>query len=309
MVGAAATGLTRVSLTRMARPYVYPPMPPGELPPARTVVVPGRGEFFLRDTDPTAAADDDRPVVLLLHGWLVSADLNWHAAYEPLHRAGYRVLALDHRGHGRGLRPLVPFRLVDCAADAAALLRTLGLGPATVVGYSMGGTIAQLIARDHRDVVSGLVLSGTCQHFQDPETQRAWKWMGAAGVAMGLAPQRFFAAGLRRQGLPQNEHAAWLLSELKRHNPKDTAEAGRELGRFDSRPWLSSLRLPAAVVLTSRDSAVSPAKQRELADAIGATVFEVALDHLQLTSRPDDYNPALIDAVAAVTPERAAVTS
>jgi pimeloyl-ACP methyl ester carboxylesterase len=272
------------------------------------VVVPGRGEFFLRDTDPTAA-DDERPVVLLLHGWLVSADLNWHAAYGPLHAAGYRVLALDHRGHGRGLRPLVAFRLADCAADAAALLRTLGLGPAIVVGYSMGGTIAQLIARDHRDVIAGVVLSGTCQHFQDPDTQRVWKWMGAAGVAMGVAPQRFFAAGLRRQGLPRDQYAAWLLSELKRHNPKDTAEAGRELGRFDSRPWLSSLTVPASVLVTSRDSAISPAKQRELANAIGATVFEVALDHLQLTTRPEDYNPALLDAVAAVAAERVAVAS
>jgi pimeloyl-ACP methyl ester carboxylesterase len=293
----------------MPRTYAYPPMPPGGLPPARTVVVPGRGEFFLRDTDPHASLGDDRPVVVLLHGWLVTADLNWHTAYEPLHAAGYRVLALDHRGHGRGLRPLVPFRLADCAGDVAALLRTLGLGTATVVGYSMGGTIAQLVARDHADVVSGLVLSGTCQHFQDPDTRRVWRWMGAAGVAMGLAPQRFFAAGLRRQGLGQSQYSAWLLSELKRHNPRDTAEAGRELGRFDSRPWLSSINLPASMVLTSRDSAVSPAKQRELAAAIGATVFEVALDHLQLTSRPDDYNPALLDAVAAVAPERVAVKS
>ena len=104
-------------------------MPPRGLPPARTVVVEGRGEFFLRDTDPTAAAGDDRPVVVLLHGWLVTADLNWHTAYGPLSEAGYRVLALDHRGHGRGLRPLVPFRLADCAADVAALLRTLGSVP------------------------------------------------------------------------------------------------------------------------------------------------------------------------------------
>jgi 3-oxoadipate enol-lactonase len=276
-------------------------MPPHELPPARTLVVPGRGEFFLRDT----GAGDDRPVVLLLHGWLVSSDLNWHAAYAPLQSAGYRVLALDHRGHGRGLRPLVPFRLTDCAADAAAVVRTLGIERVTAVGYSMGGTIAQLLARDHRDVLSGVVLSGTCQHFQDAETVKTWKWMGAAGVAMGLAPQRFFAAGLRRQGLGDSERSAWLLSELKRHNPKDTAEAGRELGRFDSRPWLESVDVPAAMVLTARDSAVSPAKQRELATAIGATVFEVPLDHVQLTSRPHEYNPALLSAIAAVRPGQA----
>jgi hypothetical protein len=69
---------------RRRRPS-YPPVPPGDLLPARTVVVPDRGEFFLRDNDPTATATDtatatatdaDRPPVLLLLGWMVSADLN-----------------------------------------------------------------------------------------------------------------------------------------------------------------------------------------------------------------------------------------
>src|ERR1700712_4199967 len=118
----------------------YPPVPPVELPPARTVRVADRGEFFLRDT---GESDSARPVVMLLHGWMASADLNWVGAYSALAGAGYRVLAIDHRGHGRGLRPLVPFRLADCAADAAAVLRELGVAPATVVGYSLGGAIAQ----------------------------------------------------------------------------------------------------------------------------------------------------------------------
>ena len=48
-------------------------------------------------------------------------------------------MALDHRGHGRGIRSRRPFRLEDCADDAAALIDELGLGPVTAVGYSMGG--------------------------------------------------------------------------------------------------------------------------------------------------------------------------
>src|ERR1700736_980314 len=140
----------------------WPPDPPTEMPPARTVAVRGRGEFFLRDTG------GDGPVVMLLHGWMASADLNWSRAYGDLIRAGYRVLAIDHRGHGRGLRALTPFRLADCAADAAAVLRELDAAPATVVGYSMGGAIAQLVARDHPDVVSGLILSGTAMEWKDP---------------------------------------------------------------------------------------------------------------------------------------------
>jgi pimeloyl-ACP methyl ester carboxylesterase len=264
--------------------------------PARTLQVPERGEFFLRDSG------GDGPAVLLLHGWMVTADLNWYGAYDALAEAGYRVLAIDHRGHGRGLRALTPFRLSDCAADAAAVLRELGVAPATVVGYSMGGTIAQLMARDHRDSVGGVVLSGTCQHFQDPETRKIWKWMGAVGLMVGVAPRPFYKAGFKRSGIELNERTAWWLSELMRHSPRDVAEAGRELGRFDSRPWLGGVEVPAALVLTSRDTAVAPAKQRELAAAIRADVFEVGIDHLEVTSRADEYNPVLLSAVSAVTP-------
>src|SRR5579875_2336123 len=170
-----------------------PPVPPRQMPPARTVTVPGRGEFFVRDTapagangacataEPPGAPAAGRRTVLLLHGWVVSADLNWHGAYDALAAAGHRVIAIDHRGHGRGLRAPARFRLQDCAADAAAVLGALGVESAIVVGYSLGGTIAQLMARDHREVVAGIVLSGTCQHFQDPETRRVWRWMGLVG--------------------------------------------------------------------------------------------------------------------------------
>jgi 3-oxoadipate enol-lactonase len=237
---------------------------------------------------------------MLLHGWMVTADLNWHAAYDPLVQAGYRVLAIDHRGHGRGVRAMAPFRLEDCAADAAAVLRALGIARTVVVGYSMGGVIAQLLVRDHPDVVAGVVLSGTCQHFQDPQTRRVWKWMGIVGVTLGLAPRQAYRAGFRRSGITLDERSAWWLSELMRHEARDVAEAGRELGRFDSRPWLASLRrLPAAMVLTGRDAMVAPVKQRELAQAIDAAVFEVPLDHLDIADRADIYNPALLDAVSA----------
>ncbi len=283
---------------RRSRRQAYAPVPPHAMLPARTVIVPGRGEFFLRDSGET---DPARPTVMLLHGWMVTADLNWHGAYDALVDAGYRVLAIDHRGHGRGLRAMAPFRLADCAADAAAVLRELDVAPAVVVGYSMGGVIAQVMARDHPEVMSGLVLSGTCQHFQDPETRRIWKWMGAVGLGLGLAPRQFYRWWFRSAKIQLDEGTAWLLSELMRHEARDIAEAGRELGRFDSRPWLASLtRPPAAMVLTGRDTMVSPAKQRELAQAAAATVFEVPLDHLDVTERPDVYNPALISAVAAV---------
>jgi len=264
------------------------------MPPARTLRVSGHGELFLRD------AGGDGPVAMLLHGWMASADLNWCGAYADLAGAGYRVLAIDHRGHGRGLRQLAPFRLVDCAGDAAHALRELGVAPALVVGYSMGGAIAQLMARDFSDTVAGLVLSGTAQDWQDPQTRRVFKAMGVLGLMLSVAPRWTWTAGLHRAGLRDSPETAWALSEMMRHSARDIAEAGRELGRFDSRPWLRPLHVPAAVVLTTRDEAVAPRKQRELAAALGAAIFEAQISHLQITTGGTTYNPALMLALDAV---------
>ncbi len=274
-----------------------PPVPPFEPPLARTLRVEGVGELFLRDTG------GNGPAVMLLHGWTASADLNWWGAYSALEEAGYRVLAIDHRGHGRGMRTYERFTLTACAADAAAAIRALDCAPATVVGYSMGGAIAQLLARDHPATLSGLVLSGTAQHWQDPRLRRYWHVMWSLSLALAVAPRASWRVGLRYVGLRESPQTAWVLAELMRHSSTDIAEAGRELGRFDSRAWLPHLEVPAAVVITTKDQAVPPGKQRELAAALRAPMFEAPIDHIQITSRPERYNPALVEAIAAVRGE------
>jgi hypothetical protein len=68
---AGGLGRTRGAITSIpAVPSpAWPPDPPFPLPPALTLDIPGRGELFLRDTGGTG------PVVMLLHGWMVSADM------------------------------------------------------------------------------------------------------------------------------------------------------------------------------------------------------------------------------------------
>ena len=108
---------------------------------------------------------------MLLHGWMASADLNWGVLYDDLVRRAIgcwrSITAATAAGCGRWPRSgssIAPPTPPACSA-------TLEATPALVVGYSMGGAIAQLMAREHPEVVEGVVLSGTAQHWQDRRTR------------------------------------------------------------------------------------------------------------------------------------------
>ena len=270
------------------------PVPPLPLPPGRIVLVPGRGEFFLRDSGGAGAP------VLLVHGWMFPSDLNWLHAYAPLQRAGYRVLAMDLRGHGRGLRADAPFRLADCADDAAALLETLDVPPVLAAGYSMGGPVAQLLARRHPDRVAGFVLCATALDWSDPRQKAVWRTMSGLRLLLGLFPRGVWRTGMRLAGARSRE-SSWVAGELSRGSARDLAEAGRELGRFDSSGWAGELPQPRAVVLTARDRLVPPRKQRALADALHVTPPLVDGDHDVCSTMPGRFVAALLRALEQVT--------
>jgi 3-oxoadipate enol-lactonase len=282
------------ALLRRRRAPRHVPEPPIDPPPGRIVHVPGRGEFFLRDSG------GEGPALLLLHGWMVSADLNWLAAYDALAAAGYRVLALDHRGHGRGLRTPEPFRLTHCSDDAAAILRHEAIERVVVVGYSMGGPIACLLARDHPDLVAAIVLCATAPDWQEPYMKRGWRLMALLRLELGLFPNAAWRAGLRAIGLPDESGTTWAAAELSRGSARDIAEAGRELGRYDGRSFLGSLRLPRAVIVPVDDNLVPPRKQRELAAMLGVAPREVPGTHVAVTTHTEQFLAALLDALAEV---------
>ena len=282
-------------LRRLRRP-ASAPVPPVPLPPGRVVLVPGRGEFFVRDS-----GGDGQPV-LLVHGWMFPSDLNWAGTYAPLARAGYRVLAMDLRGHGRGLRSGAPFRLADCADDAAGVLGQLGLAPALVVGYSMGGPVAQLLARRHPASVSGFVLCATALDWSDPAQRFFWRLMGVLRLLLGLFPRSAWLLGMRLAGSPARD-SDWVASELSRGSARDLAEAGRELGRFDSGPWAAALPQPRAVLVMTRDRVVPPAKQRALAARLDRDPVLLDADHDACSTATAAFVAALLSALDTVAPQ------
>ena len=266
-------------------------MPPLPLPPGRSVLVPGRGEFFVRDSGGTGQP------VLLVHGWMFPSDLNWLQTYAPLQRAGYRVLAMDLRGHGRGLRSSAPFRLEDCADDAAGVLTALGLPPALVVGYSMGGPVTQLLAKRHPSRVAGFVLCATALDWSDPRQKAFWHTMGALRLVLGMFPQSAWRTGMRLAGAPSRE-SNWVASELSRGSAVDLAEAGRELGRFDSSGWVGGLPQARSVLVMTRDRLVPPRKQRALAAALAVEPVLLDADHDACSTAPAAFVRALLTALS-----------
>ena len=269
-------------------------------PAGRIVLVPDRGEMFVRDSGPESA---NQGTVLLLHGWMFGGDLNWLTCYGPLIDAGYRVLCVDHRGHGRGIRSQQPFRLADCAEDCAGLLKVLDTGPVTVVGYSMGGAIAQILAYRYPELTTGLVLSATTDQWRENRRMRmGWRTMRVLEWGLTHSQRRIWNSILRRNGRTDTdgEILDWIVGELERDDPKAIAEAGREMGRFDSRPWVADIQAPVAVITPRSDQLVPPWFQRQLARDTGARLFEVDGDHTVVGMHPERYVPVLLAAIADV---------
>jgi len=257
--------------------------------------------MFVRE----APGPADGPVILLLHGWTASADLNWFPLYEPLTKVG-TVLAVDHRGHGRGIRSEEEFSLEAAADDAAALLRHLGHERVIAIGYSMGGPIAMLLWRRHPELVDGLIFEATALEWRASARERlTWKFLAGAELVFRLGPSRGLVERYLGQVVELSPEIAqwqgWLKGEMRRADPSALAQAGRALSRYDARPFAASVDVPAAVVVTTIDRLVRPKKQHALARAIPqSATFELGADHDAPLLHPLALATATTDALAWV---------
>jgi len=122
-------------------------------------------KFFSHDAFDIAYVDEgDGDPVLLIHGFGSNHFVNWVSPgwVKTLRDAGYRVIAIDNRGHGRSSKSYEPADYVPAkmAGDASALLDHLGVSRAHVMGYSMGARVAAVLALNAPEKVATLVLGG-----------------------------------------------------------------------------------------------------------------------------------------------------
>ena len=252
--------------------------------------------------DTAQPASDDLPV-LLLHGWNIDAPTNYGFAFPKL-KASQRAVMFDHQGHGRGLRSDRPFTLADSAEDAVAVLDALEIDSAIVVGYSLGGAVAQTLLDKHPERVAGLVLSATSGRFAETRRETAeFQFLAAAAKALRKVP------AAARKGIfsvilaaTTRKYPPWIADVVARADPISLLEAGASLGTFDANLLGKPSPVPSAFVVTAEDIVVPPRRQVELATSLDVdSMHSLAAGHDVPILDNDDFNEALAQAVRTVT--------
>ncbi|MBY8828862.1 alpha/beta fold hydrolase [Hephaestia mangrovi] len=245
--------------------------------------------------------DIDGEAVLLISG-LGTQMVRWTSPFcEGLAALGYRVIRFDNRDAGcsthlsacplpnfdalasalsAGRRPEVPYTLYDMAADAIGLLDALSIGRVHVVGRSMGGMIAQIMASETRSRVLSLtsIMSSTGNPALPPAEPDAMAMMmepmpdPALDLEGFLSRSSAFARRIAGKGYPfdKEAHRALVLEEIRRgHEPAGTA---RQIAAIavagDRRAQLSTVTAPTLVIHGNDDPLFLPACGRDTAGTI-----------------------------------------
>lgn len=216
--------------------------------------------------------------LLLVHGLGGSHD-DWRMQI-PEFTAKYRVIVPDLRGFGASERR-EPFTIQRHARDMMALLSTLGVKSAHVVGLSMGGAVAIELALRAPQAVRSLVLVNTAPGFTLTNWQRrrmAWLRvlvalvLGVGGVArlfsQGTFPKRN-QGRLRKRFIRRASHTSrWVyLATL------------RALTRWNAESRITAIRAPTLVIGAEHDFTTSEEKRRWCARIPGARFIEISGSH------------------------------
>ena len=245
--------------------------------------------------------------VLLVHGFTADAG-EVDEVLDALAERGWHAVAPDLRGHGRSDRPTAAdaYSFEILAADVLGLADALGWDRFALVGHSMGGAVAQLVALDQPGRLTGLVLAST---FHGPvpgitlELVELGSWVvrqsGMAGLAKAQAARRAddpdSAAAFERMQEARPGHAERSTERLESTSPDMwLALAPRFVTQDDRLARLRSVEVPTAVVVGALDATMLD-DCRRIAEAIPGASLTVIPDagHMPQIEQPAAWWAAL----------------
>ena len=229
-------------------------------------------------TDLYVEEHGDGDPVLLITG-LGYAIWSW-ARQVPALASSYRAITFDNRGSGRSPKTPGPYSIEGLADDAAAVLDGRR---AHVVGHSMGGYVAQMLAVRHRELVRSLVLAGTGaggpENVPVPESTLEI-WLAAAGLPADEYARRTMYLSFSPGWTDEHpeEYEELLAARLEHPTPPETWRAQFDAAtRFvENGPPVEQIDAPTLVLHGDADRIVPVENGRALARRIsGARLVEL----------------------------------
>lgn len=225
------------------------------------------------------------PAVILLHGGLGNAG-NFGHQVGPLLAAGYRAILVDSRGHGRSTRDDRPYSYDLMGSDVLAVIETLGIARAAIVGWSDGACTAFAMARRHPERIAGIFFfgcnvdsSGTLPFEMTPLIERCFSRHRKDYAALSPTPERFDdfveAVGLMQRTQPDYSSAD-----------------------------LAGVAVPVTVAQAQGDEFI----RREHAEYLAQTIAGARLvmlphvTHFAPVQRPDVFNAAVVRFLGELPP-------
>ncbi|MFC0546753.1 alpha/beta fold hydrolase [Kutzneria chonburiensis] len=230
------------------------------------------------------------PGIVLLHGLMGRATTWWPVA-RWLVRYG-RVVGLDARGHGRNTHRGGVWRTEDFASDAAAVIRRLDLGPSVVIGHSMGGLHALVLAALEPSLVRGVVVEDFAPD-QRGRTVDPWRAEFSRWPAFqSLAHVRSFFGPVGDyfvECFEERSDGYHLIADLD-----DLYRIAAEWGRRDYWPFVDRVQAPL-LVIEAEHTFMPAGQQAAMASRAvdGRHILVEGAGHLVQLSTPAVYRGAV----------------
>lgn len=242
-------------------------------------------------------AEGSGPPVVLIHG--VGADGASWDEITPILAPRLRVIRLDLRGHGRSGHIDAALTLDDFARDVLDVMAACGTVRAHIVGFSLGGMIAQALALDHRAQVDKLVLLSAVAGRTEQERSRVRERLEilrtqGIGAITGAAQDRWFTSGFIER---HPESVRQRMEQLKQNHPASYAAAYTVFSTSDLGDRLQGITRPTLVATGEHDVGSNTRMARFMHAEIAGSELRILpeLKHSVLVEAPKQIAAMLLD--------------
>lgn len=239
--------------------------------------------------------------VLLVHCWM--CERSFWDAQVPVLAERYRTIAIDLPGHGDATDDRTTWKVAAYGDDVAGFIEALDLRNVVLVGHSMGGPVSLRAAALTDNRVRGIVAVDTLHdaEFVFPEEQMD------SFIAAFEADYPATCAEFVRQMFPEQNAEAAMMHVQETGCGAERASIGvalmKDFGTIDMSAWFREAGVPIRAINAAQPNPTRVETNRKYAD-FDAVLME-GVGHYPHMSRPREFNPLLLDAIAAVTDDPA----